>query len=165
VIVNSSVPNRSTVRAEHVARPDRDRGRQAPGQHDLAGPQAAAVRGQRADQPRHRGRGVTEHRGAGRGGHHLAVALEDHAHQAQVDAGRRHRGADHEPAGRGVVGDHVGCGEPVVAVSGVDDLDSDRDPGRRREHVGGCHMRAGQVGAEDEDDLRLGARLDQLGGA
>ena len=75
----------------------------------------------------------------------------------------RHRRADDEPARRGVVGDHVGHREAVVAVAGVEHLDADRDARGRREHVGRGDVRPGEVAAEHEHDLGLAPRLDQRG--
>ena len=71
----------------------------------------------------------------------------------------RHRRADDEAAGRGVVGDDVGHREPVVGVARVEHLDA--RPRRRRWRAStsvAVTCGAGEVAAHHEDDLGLAAR-------
>ena len=53
-------------------------------------------RGQRPDQPGDGRRRMAERRGTRRGRHHLAVVLEHHADQPQVEAAERHGRPDQE---------------------------------------------------------------------
>src|SRR5699024_880046 len=130
--------------------------------HDPAGLDRVSARGQVVGRERQRLAGVALHGGAGRGVDDVAVDLDEHRLEGEVEVARGERDRPgHVGSGAGVVGDDVTGGELEVRVPAVDDL------GAAGDVVDGGHgLRGGDAGAleplaHDEDELRLDAWVDQ----
>jgi hypothetical protein len=101
----------------------------------------------------------------GGGGSDPPAHLQDAADQAQVDPvdGLADTAKD-QAGGRGVVGDHVGQGEGVAGVAGVEDVDGRGHGGGGGQHLGRPDPPPGQLRPQQERDLGLDPGLDELAG-
>ena len=139
---------------------------QRAGHDELASPQRLTQAGQRPGQPGGCLQRAAERRRASAGRDHLAVAGEHHAGQPQRRGVHRadHR-AEHDRAAAGQVGDCVRELDPPAGDPAVHDLDR---RGRTRGGAGHVQRRAarpGQVSGQDESDLGLDPRVDEVAGA
>ena len=142
---------------------DPERAAAAQCQHDGSGAQVLTSRGQGVDEPGHRSRRMSHHRGTGRGADHLSPRAENTADKPQVFklGDRACARSERDLAGADVIGNHIGQPVPEVFKTGVNDLN-------RREHLLGGRKDARDRGrmrlllAQHNGDLWLRLRVNQL---
>src|SRR5512143_1132013 len=136
-------------RAQHL--------RDGAGQHDVARPQPAPHPAERVGGPRERHQRVAEDLRRGLGRDDLAVLLENHTLEGEVEAGDRREGAaEHDAVGVDAVRDHV---DPPrsAAQPEVDQLEGRHRALHRQQRGRGGHARTGAVRLQEERHLDLDA--------
>jgi hypothetical protein len=147
---------------QFVAIDHRHQGRLRSRQDHLAGLEGNAQLAQGVGQPGHRVGGRTLHRGTDTGGKQLAVLLQHHAGQGEVQPARIALGlAQHIHAAGGVVRHRVLDLDLPVGDARIDDLETGQHVVGGADHVHGGDARALQILLEHKGQLGLGLGLDE----